>query len=105
MDKAKELLGFEAKHAQPGQRERPRRARSPALARAGPHLPRLTCLEATRAPDMAGNLPPPPTTPSLCGARRHSIVDDAGWYFEQNYKAQGGTEKEVDFGLDEALTA
>ena len=60
VDKAKELLGFEAKHAQPGQRERPRRARSPALARAGPHLPRLTCLEATPAPGMAGNLPPPP---------------------------------------------
>ena len=38
VDKAKELLGFEAKHAQPGQRERPRRARSPALARAGPSL-------------------------------------------------------------------
>ena len=55
---------------------------------------------------MSGNLlPPPGPTPSLCGARRHSIVDDAGWYFEQNYKAQGGTEKEVDFGLDEALTA
>ena len=59
--------------------------------------PRLARLATSR-------LPPGPT-PSLCGARRHSIVDDAGWYFEQNYKAQGGTEKEVDFGLDEALTA
>ena len=26
---------------------------------------------------------------------KHSIVDDCGWYFEQNYKAQGGMDKEV----------
>jgi len=36
---------------------------------------------------------------------KHSIVDDGSWYFTQNYKAQGGMEKEVDFGIDEALAA
>jgi nucleoside-diphosphate-sugar epimerase len=36
---------------------------------------------------------------------KHSIADDAAWYFEQNYKAQGGLDKEVDFSLDEALSA
>lgn len=36
---------------------------------------------------------------------KHSIVDDVSWYFAQNYKAQGGMEKKVDFGTDEALTA
>jgi len=32
-------------------------------------------------------------------------VDDSTWYFAQNYKAQGAMEKEVDFGIDEALAA
>ena len=30
-------------------------------------------------------------------------MDDGSWYFAQNYKAQGGLEKEVDFGIDELL--
>jgi len=38
-------------------------------------------------------------------APKHSIADDAKWYFEDNYKAQGGMDKEVDFSLDEALLA
>ena len=36
---------------------------------------------------------------------RHSIAEDCSWYFEQNYKAQGGLDKDVDFALDEALAA
>ena len=27
---------------------------------------------------------------------KYSIADDVAWYFEQNYKAQGGLDKEVD---------
>ena len=48
-DKAKELLGFEPKHAQPGQESGPRRTRSSVSAGAGPHSPRLACLEAAPA--------------------------------------------------------
>jgi len=36
---------------------------------------------------------------------KHSIAEDCSWYFEQNYKAQGGLDKDVDFALDEALAA
>ena len=74
-------------------------------AGAGPHLPRLACLEA--APAGRGWQPPASLQLSrpACAARRHSIVDDGSWYFTQNYKAQGGMEKEVDFGIDEALAA
>tara|TARA_B110001452_G_scaffold162334_1_gene135118 strand:+ start:292 stop:1371 length:1080 start_codon:yes stop_codon:yes gene_type:complete len=36
---------------------------------------------------------------------KHSIADDCAWYFEQNYKAQGGMDKAVDFAVDDGITA
>ena len=68
-------------------------------------MPPVTCLEAARLTWLAASAPARQCSCSVCAKRRHSIVDDGSWYFAQNYKAQGGMEKEVDFGIDEALTA
>ena len=104
VDKAKQLLAFEPKHAGGAGKE------------AHTHASLLTGLAwaLTRPamqwwppPDLADSPRPPAGAAQrlLCAKRRHSIVDDVSWYFAQNYKAQGGMEKKVDFGTDEALTA
>ena len=33
---------------------------------------------------------------------QHNIADDIAWYYQDNYVAQGGLEKELDFAADDA---
>ena len=57
------------------------------------------------APRMAVPRPALSSVRACMRHARHSIAEDCSWYFEQNYKAQGGLDKDVDFALDEALAA
>ncbi len=34
---------------------------------------------------------------------KHDLKDDISWYYSDNYVAQGGEEKDVDFSVDESI--